>query len=222
MIRNLLHRLQKNMANRPEFDPTRFADPVANITAWTPAKGGGANFCTHKLIRINMNRLEFRASLGNKLFSSLFVLFGLGVPFFVIVLRPNQQPLLSLDTIIPILMALIFAAIGIGLLYFGSMPTVFDNQMGCFWKGWNMPDAASRNAASKKYAQLSDIHALQIIPEYCSGSSDGSPYYSFELNLVFRNGQRINIVDHGKLDKLRDDVATLSAFLGKPVWDATL
>ena len=54
---------------------------------------------------------------------------------------------------------------------------------------------------------------------HISGSK--SSYTSYELNLVLDDGSRINVVDHGNLDRLRGDATTLSRFLSKPVWDAT-
>jgi hypothetical protein len=68
-------------------------------------------------------------------------------------------------------------------------------------------------------APLSSIHALQLLSEFVSGSKNS--YYSYELNLVLDNGSRINVVDHGNLERLRADASTLSQFLDKPVWDAT-
>ena len=62
-----------------------------------------------------------------------------------------------------------------------------------------------------------DFVTMQLTSE--EGGTDFT-YYSYELNLVLVNGQRINAVDHSKLEKLREDAATLSRFLGKPVWDA--
>jgi hypothetical protein len=56
------------------------------------------------------------------------------------------------------------------------------------------------------------------LTEYVSGNK--SSYYSYELNLVLDDGSRINVVDHGNLERLRSDAQTLSQFLGKPVWDA--
>jgi hypothetical protein len=41
---------------------------------------------------------------------------------------------------------------------------------------------------------------------------------SYELNLVLKDGRRINVVDHGGADKIRTDAATLADFLGVPVW----
>lgn len=71
----------------------------------------------------------------------------------------------------------------------------------------------------KNFAGLEDIHALQLLSEYCRGGKKRS-YYSYELNLVLRNGRRINVMDHGDCKKLREDAQTLSEFLDKPVWDA--
>jgi hypothetical protein len=55
--------------------------------------------------------------------------------------------------------------------------------------------------------------------EFVSGSKNS--YHSYELNLVLNDGSRINVVDHGNLERLRSDASTLSRFLDKPVWDAT-
>ena len=47
----------------------------------------------------------------------------------------------------------------------------------------------------------------------------GSPNSSYELNLVLQDGERLNVVDHGSFDVLREDAAKLGEFLGVPVWD---
>jgi hypothetical protein len=57
------------------------------------------------------------------------------------------------------------------------------------------------------------------LSEFVSGSKNS--YYSYELNLVLDDGSRINVVDHGNLERLRSDANALSQFLDKPVWDAT-
>jgi hypothetical protein len=54
---------------RPVFDPSQLGDPLAMKTDWTPAKAGGASFRTHKLVRVDPDRLEFRASMGYLLFA---------------------------------------------------------------------------------------------------------------------------------------------------------
>lgn len=113
----------------------------------------------------------------------------------------------------------------------------FDRREGCFWKGrWKRGDGAlsirraDLNArlekeALKDYIDLADVYAIQLIKEYVPGSrrsGSRSPYYSYELNLVLKDGERMNVVDHGDLQRIRADAIQLGEFLGNlPVWDAT-
>lgn len=105
------------------------------------------------------------------------------------------------------------------MFWFGTSPIVFDKSVGYFWKGRKSPQDVSDTSSIKKIARLEEIHALQLISEYISGSK--SSYYSYELNLVLKDGRRIAVIDHGNLKSLREDAKRLSEFLGKPVWDAT-
>ena len=210
----------QNMAKKPvAVDPARFADPVAIQTEWKPSKGGGTSFRTHKLVKINADRMEFKATLGSKLFSCVFLLVGVAVltGFTVSMLSPNAD---SLDSgmIVFLLLGCVFAGIGGGMLYFGTSPVVFDKRRGCFWKGRRDPSQLLNKKSIKHYAELDNIHALQLISEYCR--SNKNSYYSFELNLVLNDGNRINVIDHGNKEKIRQDAGILSVFLGKPVWDA--
>ena len=65
---------------------------------------------------------------------------------------------------------------------------------------------------------LSDVHALQLLRERVRGSEDS--YFSYELNLVFRDGHRRNVTDHGALKAIRDDAQMLAEYLQVPLWDA--
>jgi len=67
---------------------------------------------------------------------------------------------------------------------------------------------------------LDQIHAIQIVSELCP--SGGLPFWSYELNLVLDDGDRLNVVDHAGLPQIREDAETLAEWLGVPVWDATL
>lgn len=70
----------------------------------------------------------------------------------------------------------------------------------------------------KVFAKFEEIHAFQLLTERHTGNEGG--YYSFELNLVLINGKRINVIDHGNKESIREDAIVLSAFMDKPVWDA--
>ena len=167
--------------------------------------------------------MEFRATLGAKLFCIIFVFVGIAAIGFGCyhIVTVKETPL-RFGAIIPLLVGVPFAGFGVLMLYFFAKPVVFDKTTGRFYKGKKPPDEMFKQFdpdAKNKAVELGRIHALQLIAEYCSGQK--SSYYSYELNLVLEDGERVNVVDHGKLNKIREDANTLSNFLGKPVWNAT-
>lgn len=221
MLETLLKKLQALSRQAVPFDPGVFNDPVAVQTEWSPAKGGGANFRTHKLVTLHADRLEFQAALGAKLFCGFFALVGIIMPsgfLSAMLLSPEFAADIGVIVIVPVLMGLTFLAVGAGLFYFGTAPIVFDRYRGYFWKGRKAPNEVLNIGVLKEACKLDDIHAVQIISELCSGKSS---YYSYEMNLVLHDGRRYNVVDHGDQTKIRADAQALAAFLNVPVWDAT-
>ena len=199
------------------FSPSHLYDPVAIQTEWTPAKRGGINIRTHRLVEFNSNRMEFRVSFGAKVFYLSFLLAGIGVIIFLPYFTQSSDGFsFDMNTIMPLLIAFSFLIAGSCLFYFGITPIVFDKQIGFFWKGRKAPEGVFDKKVLRQFTELKDIHALQLISEHVR--SDKKSYYSYELNIVLKSNRRINIVDHGKKDRLREDAETLSAFLGKPVW----
>ena len=142
----------------------------------------------------------------------------------------NEASLFSAEVLLPIFVSALFAVGGALGLYFGTAPMVFDKLSGHFWEGRKSPQDVGNVRSLKYAAELSQIHALQILAEYVRSDSmrdhtgkrsPNNPYYSYELNLVLNDGARINVIDHGNQTRLQEDAKTLSVFLGKPVWDAT-
>ena len=112
MLTKLFQKM-RGMVDEPDpFDHSRFGDPVAEQTSWTPAKRGGANFRTRKLIMVTPNRIEFRASLAAKIFFSSFLLGGMGfaVGVYLSHFSTGAFPF-DPDMLVPL-----FAGIGFGLL----------------------------------------------------------------------------------------------------------
>ncbi len=104
MFKKLIQKLQSLAGNRGTFDPSHLDDPIAVQTGWTPARGGGANFRTCKLVEVNSCRLEFRASIGAKLFYLIFLLAGIGVLIGFSASNLSSQGFsFDMDTIIPLL-----------------------------------------------------------------------------------------------------------------------
>lgn len=209
----------KEASQQPAFDASKFNDSLASEIKWTPLKGGGSNFRTHKLVPVDYNRIEFKSTLGAKIFCSIFMGAGLAVPAGISIHSfQNSGQLFQSDFLFGILFGLIFMGVGGFMFYRFAKPVIFDKMRGMYWKGWKVPDHYSVRDTGKEISRISSIHAIQLLSEYVR--SDKSSYYSYELNLVLKDGSRLNVVDHGNAAKLREDAKTLSEFLGKPVWDA--
>lgn len=217
---NCRDKVMKNSAAAP-VDLSQFNDdPVALKTQWVPLKGGGSSFKTHKLVNENPNRVSFKAGIGSIIFGMVFTLIGVAVPAVIIVtsLKAGKE-LMEFSNIIPLIIGLVFTTVGISIIYMFSKPVVFDKIAGYFWKGRKTPDRYS-GQTPKSAVRLSDIHAFQLITEHVRGSERS--FYSYELNLVLKDGSRHNVMDHGNIDELRRDAETLSKFMNKPVWDLTV
>lgn len=92
-----------------------------------------------------------------------------------------------------------------------SKPIIFDKQSGYFYKEkpqmtYGMIDPTNRNIIP-----LSSIHALQIVSERVS--TKNSSFLSYEINLILSDKKRINVVDHGNLEKIQADVKQLGEYL---------
>jgi hypothetical protein len=211
-------KLLQTMSTR-DIDLSRFDDPVAAQTDWSPANGGGSSFTTHTIAKVSPYRIEFQASGGAKVFSMIFSLMGIGTIFgFSFFHFSNGTFSISLGAVAPLLFGIIFFFIGAGLFYYFTTPIVFDKKKAFFWKGRKDPYDDFVINTVKDFARLDEIHAIQVVPENYRGNNVS--YRSYELNLVLKDGRRINVVDHGNESRLREDALTLSRFIEKPVWDA--
>lgn len=126
MLKKLIEKLGGLVSGRPAIDPSRFGDPLAERIGWTPAKGGGANFSTHKLVKVAPDRFEFRASIGAKLFYTLFLCVGIGVAIGSAGSRLTRGTFfLDSGLLVPFFIGIAFAAVGGFMFYFGTTPIVF-------------------------------------------------------------------------------------------------
>ena len=221
MLNHLTKSLKLLRRTSVAVDPSQFEDPVATSTKWTPLTQGGANFCTHKLVEITPHRIGFLTTLGLKLSLLVCIIAGIAAMGFGV-----HQLITAGETAVVIFLlifGIVFAVIGTVMFCRFGKPSVFDKITGLFYKGRKAPKhellGQSRPNAEDKAVQLHKIHALQLISEFCRSSKHS--YYSYELNLVLDDGERINVIDHADHSRIRQDANTLSNFLGKPLWDAT-
>jgi hypothetical protein len=217
MLKDVMAKLRSLSREPIAFDPASLGDEIATRTEWGPAKSGGASFGTHRLEPMRHDRVEFTAKGGAVAFFGAFLLMGIGIPmvFFVVAARTDAG---FAAVALPMLVMAVFVAVGGFGLRSVTAPVVFDRGRGTYWKGRTPPHEAPRQAPSGDHADLDDVYALQIISERCR--TKNSSYLSYELNLILKDGSRLNVVDHGNYEQLRGDAETLAEFLKKPLWDA--
>ena len=218
-LKDKMNRLKEALtAEKPPLDLTQFNDPLAEEIDWKPAKSGGTNVCTHRLMIGFDNVATFKATLSIHLFTGIFIVMG-AIAIVAPIVGMINSGKFKVDLLIPVAIGTVFCSVGIFMNRTFTAPVTFDLDSGYFWKGRKNPSTTFDIESSiKEYALIRDIHALQIISEYCSGGKNSS-YYSYELNLVLKDGTRKNVVDHGSIEKLREDAEKLADFLNVPIWD---
>ena len=182
---------------REILDLESFEDELAFKISWDPLVGGGTNFCTHRLQKTSglmNNSIEFKPTFIAYLVSISFAVIGL-----IAILSSGSSGSGALIALAPL---------GFGL--------------------WSLRDLVKQKSSfssssrvfckNTKSCGFDNICAIQLLREYVSGNKNS--YYSYELNLVCINGERINIVDHGALHAIREDASILADYLSVPVWDA--
>jgi len=204
-IKKYIKRLEERQKNH--IDSRKFNDEIASLTEWQPLKVASANFNVFKLVSTDPELLQYKSTIGVKVFASIFIFAGLA--FFGAYLTSKSEFLME-DTV-PLVICLFFAALGVGILYFASLPREFDRKNNIFYKG---------KGGRKTIIPFADIYALQLIPSYIQ-SSEGADYYNYQLNLVLHSSQRVNISYYNTLEIARLDMLRISEFIGKKYWDAT-
>ena len=206
----------------------QFNDPVAATTDWTPLAGGGASFCSHRLVQARPGRMVFRPTRGAKEFAGIFLAVGaLVLAAMVCSIGRESWGLLA----VLFLAGLAFLAMGALVLWKLGRPATFDLLLGFYWKGRSLPNPPPGDVLWTQSVRLDDVHALQIVSDelQAESPSESSPgrsdrgkrsYRSYELNLILTDATRVNVIDHGSHDQLRADAQTLAAFLNVPLWDA--
>ena len=201
--------------DREPFEPASLNDPVALATAWTPCVRGGTNICTHTLVEQGADRRAFRPTVKACVLYAFLLTMSL-LPFATVIHDVVESRSVGFGHAILVFFGSLFLWFGLWVLWRGTQPIVFDRSAGMYWMGWKTPTRGA-GVANGAAVDLDRVHAIQVVSEYCAGKR--SSFYSYELNLVLEDGERLNVVDHGNRAQLRRDASALASFLGVPLWD---
>jgi hypothetical protein len=202
--------------NRMELKLADSDDPVASRVSWDPLKPGGANFKTHDF-EVTSTHMAVRRSAAGFAFALVFAGFG-GV--FALIGLHILLNLGDFGGLAFFFIGSLFVAVGVFLLRGGHRLT-FDRRLGVYYRGKTYrPGVLPR----EEQGPVSAIHAIQLLDERIrttSGSSGQSTYTSYEMNLVFVDGGRLNVLDHGKSEDVLEAARQLAGMLDVPIWQAS-
>jgi hypothetical protein len=177
---------------------------------WTPISSHASSFCTHRLIKNNAHKLEFVPTNFARVFNLLF--FIIPSAFFVMLFIATLQlaaPIYSL--LFGIIGVSIFFPLGFFLKKIIDRPRVFDLAKGEYYA----IEKGIRTAEIEIRESIRAIQALQLLSKEILDSD--SDYTSYELNLVFEDGRRLNVISHGGHKQIKEDAELLGKTLNIPI-----
>jgi len=162
---------------------------------WKPLDEQGTTIKIHKLVVLDENKIKFVGTYSARLFS--LTLFVLGI----------------VGAWKSYLVYLFVSLFGI-LTYLETGPSVFNKRVGLFWKSWHLLSYWLYKNKKVGSVKLEDIKAIQFIEKHIT--SNDSSFYSYEINLILTNYERINVTDHGDKESALKDATYLAEFLDIP------
>lgn len=174
---------------------------------WSPVSPGGASFRTHQLV-VGPARIELHPSANARAVIGVVATVGVIALGFVVWGFVVDEPPAIVTAGVFVLTAGVLAPLLHRQL---DNRRFFDAELDRYW--------STRGAArdpGPDAVPLSSIRGLQITPELVSGGE--ADFTAYELNLILVDGRRVNVLDHGNLERLHADATRIAAFLRVPVW----
>ena len=171
---------------------------------WAPAKMGGAIFQTGVFKVKNENSLVISPSKMFKILVPLVILILNVLPFLSSIIFKTQPSLIIMLVVIcfDIIMLIVYLQ--------GLKHIEINKQTDTIKQGFSLITA-------KTLKKTSDIKFIQIVEQRIP-QQKRNYYYSYEINLVYNDGTRFNLVDHSEQYTIENDARTLKQFLGKPIY----
>jgi hypothetical protein len=203
-------------------DPARFGDSIALQTQWTELPGRGPFHGECTLMEAEQERMEYRPNTGARYLYYLLIFFAfelLLASVGVVVWAHGSGQKAGLGSAL-LIMAYLLYRFGVFGLRKDRNHIVFDRRSGSWGTGPKSRHGEVDWGAMSEVGDLSDVHALQIIP-VPAVDKQGRTRLSYQLNFVHRDAARRHVMHALNLEKIQEDARRLSRFLEKPLWDAT-
>ena len=216
----------------------RFNDPIADQTQWhSIARVTEENaFLSHFIKKDKKGTIYIKKCILSFFFPLLIiamgvVLMGLLLYAFVKTINDLIFGLIDLTTLfnqiyssgseilvppIFLILSVVFVFVGIHSFRSHLVPVVFSVSKGYFYKGHLEEHEHPREKESISWCLLEEIVALQLLSTERHGEDMAD---LFEINIIQKNGTRINVEHNCNLKNLRKCACTLAQLLNVPLWD---
>jgi hypothetical protein len=186
-------------------------DVIESKTSCNPIVRGGSTIKTMELRRISNNQIDFSITSGAIGFLLIFSILGLIA--MALTLLHGSMPN-STSGIAIFVFGLLFLLLSTSSFIFGNKFT-FKNNNGKL--SFSKSNYIFSSVSAKK------IYAIQFLEKMISGDSDSSPYTCYEVNVVFEDATRENILNYGgkirHFESILRDATILAEFLNIPFWN---
>lgn len=209
-----MNEIQDININKPEAKLTNKDDPVALKVDWSPASLDGANY-RNKEMKVLSDKVIIKKTIGALGFGILFIVMG------------SVGLLIGINVINNDIYSGVFMLLGgVGIVAVGILASISDKKItidksnGFYYRGKVSKRLNSQDRTQQGY--IEDIYAIQTIEKEKSFKVRDDPqihtYISYEINLVFKDGERMNLMKSAKEKYMDDSAKALSVFLNIPLW----
>lgn len=194
---------------------------VTGDKIWEPIASESASFKTQKMVEKRQGIIEVRGTASAALFNLLFAVMGLFALIVAILVFMLMDKPMGYAAIIPAIVGTVFLWFSLSEMR-PKKRAVFNLSKRQFFKeGENSQDIMP--LISHHAISFNDIHGLQLLEVYHPDSNfhhrrTRHSYYSYELNLILKSGERINIMSHGDKGDIILDAKRLAKHLAVPIW----
>lgn len=186
-------------------------DPFAQEISWTPNKWGWASFKTNTLVESSLWNYEYKIAYSWLFLPGFFIFWSIAFSFWIsqyILQEMKKWMIFNYED------WLIFAILPI--IFFICALLIIKHILGVK-RRFNTLNSICY--VWKRIINFNEIYAIQIIWETVGRNSHGT-YKSYEINLVLRNKERVNILDHGDKKSVLSDALIISNIIWVPIWNA--
>jgi hypothetical protein len=189
-------------------------DIVAQRVGWHARNPGGSSFKSQKLV-VSSDKIFIKGSTSMGIFKTLFI-----VPVIVVFIVGIYFSFFG-NTAMGVFMICFCVMFG-GMSYFTlsrfDKKFTIDKFNGTYYVGKEFDIVNQKDRMVQGY--IKEIYAIQLIKERISSNSSSGSYNSYEMNLVFKDGERLNIMDHGSSKDVDASAIKLGDILNIPIWKA--